>query len=217
MPIIAVKTLERLILYRRQLLALFSEGKRFVFSHDLAAISGSTSAKVRRDLMEIGYSGSTVRGYEIKSLIRSLGDFIDASKPLSVILVGAGDLGKAIISYFLERREKLVIAAAFDPDAGKTDGLIRGCPCFHTDRMQSFIRENDIQVAILAVPAGEARAAAAALAEAGITGILNYAPVRLELPDTVYVENRDMCMALEKTAFYARASRERVTMREGFS
>lgn len=217
MQLVAVKTLERLILYRRQLLTLRSEGHAFVFSHELAAISGSTSAKVRRDLMEIGYSGSTVKGYEITSLIESLSEFLDASTPLSVILVGVGGLGTAIISYFKERRKKLIIAAAFDANSNKSGSRVNGCPCYHIDRMRSFIREKDIQVAILAVPADQARATAAALAEAGITGILNYAPIRLELPDTVYVENRDMCLALEKTAFYARVSRDRLKLGEGFS
>ncbi|MBN2092771.1 redox-sensing transcriptional repressor Rex [candidate division KSB1 bacterium] len=201
---IPVKTLERLILYRRLLLTQHDGKSTNIFSHQLAKMTGFTSAQIRRDLMVIGYSGSPVRGYMVEELIKSLGEFIDATQKQGVALVGLGHLGRAILSYFQGRRPKLEIAASFDRQCQKIDQVVMGCRCYHIDDLENIVRDKNILVGIIAVPADEAQDVADRLVHAGIRGIVNFAPVKLELPPEVYVENRDMIMAVEKAAYYAR-------------
>ena len=198
------KTIERLILYRRLLMNLDSGEKTNIFSHELAKLTGFTSAQIRRDLMLIGYSGSPVKGYEIKKLFESLSDFIDAAEPQSVAIIGLGQLGRAIVNYFRGRRQKLEITVAFDKDPSKIGKIVNGVPCFSIDELAKILEEHNIHIAILAIPESEAQAMGERLAEAGVKGILNYAPIKLHLAETVYVENRDMIMAVEKVAYFAR-------------
>lgn len=200
---VSEKTIERLILYRRHLMGLKSTGTTSIFSHQLAVMTGFTSAQVRRDIMSIGYSGSPAHGYDLEKLFASLTDFIDAPGGQGVALVGLGHLGRAVLDYVQGRRPNLKIVLAFDTDPQKTNRVVQGCPCYHTNEMEKRITEKNIKVGIIAVPAMEGQEIAERLIAAGVRGILNYAPVKLELPPEVYVENRDMILALEKAAFFA--------------
>lgn len=200
------KTIERLILYRRLLLGLQGNGTNKIFSHQLAAMAGVTSAQLRKDMTPTGYYGSPVHGYDIKQLMDSISEIIDAPQMQNVALVGLGHLGRAVLDYFQGRRPKLQIIAAFDTDPGKINRVIHGCRCYHTDEMENVIKENNINVGILSVPVDEAQEIAERMVNAGIRGLLNYAPMRLSLPNDVYVENRDMIMAVEKAAYFARLS-----------
>ncbi len=201
---VSQKTIERLILYRRQLLGLNNKGTTSIFSHQLAVQTGFTSAQIRRDIMAIGYSGSPAHGYDLEKLLSSLNDFIDAPGGQGVALVGLGHLGRAVLDYFQGRRPNLKIMLAFDNDPQKVNRMAQGCPCYHTDELENRIIEQKVKVGIIAVPAIESQDLAERLVRAGVRGILNYAPVKLELPPEVYVENRDMILALEKAAFFAR-------------
>ena len=125
------KTVGRLSLYRRLLSNLLIEKKEeFIFSHQLARVAGVTAAQVRRDMMIIGYSGSPKRGYAIEELIESIGQFLDAPDLQAVALVGVGNLGRAILTYFAGRRPNLKIVAAFDNDPNKAGTVIGGCRCY---------------------------------------------------------------------------------------
>jgi len=200
------KTIERLILYRRLLLGLQGDEANKIFSHQLAAMAGVTSAQLRKDLTPTGYYGSPVHGYEITQLMNSISEIIDSPQMQNVVLVGLGHLGRAVLDYFQGRRPKLQIIAAFDTDPAKINRVIHGCRCYHTDEMEKVIRENNSITGILAVPVDEAQEIAERMINAGIRGFLNYAPMRLNLPNDVYVENRDMIMAVEKAAYFARES-----------
>lgn len=201
---VSEKSIERLILYRRLLLTLQGENKANIFSHQLASLTGFTSAQVRRDIMVIGYSGSPINGYDLKSLLESLGEFIDAPTCREVAIVGLGHVGHAILAYFHGRRPNLEITAAFDTDQEKVNRVIHGCRCYHTNDIEKIISSARIRVGIISVPADEAQAIADRLIDSGVKGILNYAPVKLHLPPDIYVENRDMIMSVEKAAYFAR-------------
>lgn len=198
------KTIGRLSLYRRLLHGLMADGVANTFSHQLAHLAGVTPAQVRRDLMAIGYSGTTKRGYEVPELVDSLGQFLDAANGQAAALVGVGNLGRAILAYFAGRRPHLSIVAAFDNDPYKVNRVIHGCHCYGLDDITRVVREQDIRVAVLTVPATVAQAVADMLVAAGVRGILNFAPVRLRVPPHTYVEDIDMTMSLEKVAFFAR-------------
>ncbi len=203
---ISEKTIERLIIYRGLLLNMASSEVKNIYSHQLATLTGFTSAQIRRDIMSIGYSGSPVRGYNIKSLINSLGEFIDGDTKQGVALVGMGHVGRAILDYLKGRRPKLDITATFDYDPAKVNRVIHGCISYHVSELEKVLREQNIIVGIIAVPAGEAQTVAERMVNAGIKGILNYAPVKLDLPPGIYVDNRDMTLAVEKVAYFARTA-----------
>jgi redox-sensing transcriptional repressor len=197
-------TVHRLILYRKMLKRLKEEGVINVFSYKLASLAGRTQALVRRDLMVVGYSGTPVHGYNIEELIKALNIYLDHPIKQEVALVGFGNLGRAIIDYCSGLNPKLIISAAFDINPNKINRVISGVPCFHIDNLESIIKQREIDVAILAIPSESAQKIADRLIRVGIHGFLNYTSERLQLPANVFVENRDMMMALEKAAFFAR-------------
>jgi len=202
---VSEKVVGRLTLYRRLLNEIAAEGTENVFSHELAARAKCTPAQVRRDLMSMSYSGSPVHGYTVRDLVAALNAFLDAPARQKVALVGVGNLGRALLAYFVERHPQFTIAAAFDCDMRKVDRITNGCPIYPASDLEQVLREEDIRIAVLAVPADVAQETALRLAKAGIKGVLNFAPVRLWVPAGVYLENLDMTMSLERVAFYARA------------
>jgi len=201
---ISQKTVGRLSLYRRLLNVLAVQGTKNVYSHQLAAMAGATAAQVRRDLMAVGYMGTSIRGYAVDELIKSLGTFLDDPQGQSAALVGIGNLGRAILSYFSGRRPNLSIVAAFDVDPGKVGRVINGCRSYPLDELETVARELDIRLGVLTVPAAAAQSVAESMVRAGIRGILNFAPAPLKMPTGVYVEDIDMTMSLEKVAYFAR-------------
>ncbi len=199
------KTVGRLSLYRRLLSNLLSDKKKeFVFSHQLAKTAGVTAAQVRRDMMVIGSNGSPKRGYAVRDLIESIGQFLDAPDVQAVALVGVGNLGRAILAHFAGRRPNLKIVAAFDNDPSKTGMVISGCRCYAMQDMPEVFEKKNITTAIVTVPANQAQGVADALATAGVWGLLNFAPVNLTVPASVYVEDMDITTSLERAAFFAR-------------
>lgn len=203
--VVSGKVVSRVSLYRRLLHAMRTAGKLTVYSHELAKAADSTAAQVRRDLMEIGCAGSTTTGYSVEALIAQIGAFLDVRGGQEVALVGLGHLGRAILDFFSGRHGNLRITAAFDNDSRKTGRVIHGCRCYPMEELAERLAAKDTCVAILAVPGGSAQSAAEALVKAGITGILNFAPVPLYVPRHVYVEDSDMTTSLEKVAFFAHA------------
>ena len=195
------KTIERLSQYRRILYNSINEGKQNIFSHELAQIVNLTPVQVRRDLMLIGYAGSQSKGYMIKDLINLIGKIIDSDTPQNITVVGMGNLGRAITSYFAGKRERLSIVAAFDNDTQKINRIITGIPCYHTNDIQKIIPKMDIRIAILTVAPQAAHEVAQLLINAGIIGILNYTSVPLTVPEGVHLEEYDIVTSLEKLAF----------------
>jgi len=204
---VAEKTVERLCLYRRLLIELRREGVRNVFSHVLGERLGLTAAQVRRDVMAVGYSGSTRRGYDVVGLGQAIGDYLDRPEGTRVVVVGLGNLGRALVAYFTGRREKLSVVAGFDSDPAKTERVLSGCRIYPMDELRRVADKEAAQVAMLAVPAAQAQAVAEFCVGAGIQGLLNFAPVRLRVPDHVYVLDVDLAVFLEKVAFFSGKAR----------
>ena len=203
------KTVERLSQYRRALFLILSKEKTHVFSHEIAQMLHITPVQVRRDLMLIGYSGNLRKGYDIKELIELIGKIIDTEKGQKVAVVGLGNLGKAIISYFRGKRTKLTIVAAFDVNTDKIGRVYNGVPCHHVDLLKEIIKQENISIGIITVPAEQAPAIAESLVLSGIKGILNFTPKPLNVSPYVYLEEYDMITSLEKVAFFAKKNDER--------
>lgn len=201
---IPVKTVERLVLYKRLLKDLQAKGENSLYSHQLAKLANNTPAQVRRDLMMIGYSGGTPRkGYQVEELIDRITSVLEETEEKKIILVGIGNLGRAILSYFSFQHPGLSIVAAFDNDENKTNRVIAGCRCFHLRELEEKVKETGATIGVITVPAQHAQAAADIMVDAGIKGILNFAPVPLKLPEGVFNDRIDISMALEKIAYFA--------------
>jgi redox-sensing transcriptional repressor len=206
---ISTRSVERLSIYRRALLQGRQDFGPSVYSHQLAQACQLTAAQVRRDLMAIGYSGNPNSGYDVKRLLTSLASFLDPQEMRAVAIVGMGYLGRAIAAFIVNRAHKIDLAAAFDVDLDKIGLSFSGVHCYSVRQMTEILEEKSIDVAIITVPAEQAQHVAEQLVAAGVTGILNFAPVCLRLHERIYVENIDMTVALAKVAFFARAGQQR--------
>jgi redox-sensing transcriptional repressor len=207
---ISSRTISRLSLYRRLLADFSAAGSaERVYSHELAHHAGVSAAQVRRDIMALGYSGTPNTGYDIRALGENIAAHIDAPAGQQVCLVGIGNLGKAILSYFSSgKRARLKVVAAFDSVPDKTSRVLYGCRCYLVEQMAAVIRQEQITVGIIAVPATAAQETADRLVAAGVSGILNFAPIPIKVPFHVYSENVDITIKLETVAFFARRSRK---------
>lgn len=201
---ISDKAIGRLSLYRRLLSELLENGNSHVFSHELAVLAGCTPAQVRRDIMNLGVVGSPAKGYDIQKLIEGINSILDSDEPQKVALAGVGNLGRAILAYLSGRTSQFIITAAFDSDPTKVNRVIHGCRCYPVDELVDIVREENIQVGIVAVPASEAQKVVNEFCRGGVLGLMNFAPVRVRVPVGVYVENLDVMAALERVAFFAR-------------
>ncbi|MFW6224754.1 MAG: redox-sensing transcriptional repressor Rex [Bacteroidota bacterium] len=198
------KTVERLSGFRRTLLNCLKEGKTHIYSHELAKIHNITAVQVRRDIMFIGYSTSQKKGYDIKALVEKIGEVLDKAEDQNVGVVGMGNLGKAVTGYFVGKRPKLKLIAAFDIDPKKFNRVISGIKCYPFENLEQIVKEQNIAIVLLAVPPDSAQQVAEKLAVCGIKGILNFTSVPLNLPPNVYIEEYDMITSLEKVAYFVK-------------
>jgi redox-sensing transcriptional repressor len=201
------KTVERLSEYRRTLLGCLAENKNYIFSHDLAALLHITAVQVRRDLMLIGYSSVLRKGYDVRELIDTIGKIIDSDEGLNVAIVGIGNLGRAVTSYFRGKRSKLNMVASFDNDPQKVNKVISGVKCYHIQDMEKMIAELNIKIAILSVPADYARSTCEEVVRYGIKGILNFTTISLNVPSGIYLEEYDMITSIEKVAYFVKENK----------
>jgi len=204
--LVSEKTIGRLSLYRRLLAGLLAENRQNIYSHELASLAGGTAPQVRRDLMAIGYSGSPAKGYEVADLAESINGFMDNPDGTRGVIVGAGNLGRAIMAYFEGRRPKLEIVAAFDNDPKKIGSEICNCPCYDIANLKTVVGEMNICLGVITVPVDTAQEVGDKLVNAGVTGILNFAPIRLHLPPGVYVEDVDLTTSMEKVAYFVQSN-----------
>jgi len=194
-------TVERLSLYRRVLLNFPIQEKPNIHSHQLAHLLKINPAHVRRDLMLIGFTGDIHKGYNIQSLIISIGRAIDCVHVQKVAFVGIGDLGRAVADYFNHQDAKLKVAATFRINDEPTVQF-QDVKCYNISRMKNIIRKEKIELCVLAVPASFAEDISKVVIDSGVKGILNFTSVHLKVPDSIYIEHYDMISKLEKLAYF---------------
>ena len=198
------RTVARLSEYRRILLDCLAKGQTHIFSHELANLNHITAVQVRRDMMLMGFTSMQRKGYDIKELIRSIGDLIDTPDGLNVAVVGVGNLGQAITRYFRGKRSKLNIVANFDSDKDKIGKIIGGVKCYPISETESVIPKLNVSIAVLTVPPEFARSISEDLVKHGIKGILNFTTTPLNMPQDVHLEEFDMITSIEKVAYFVK-------------
>lgn len=191
----------RLSLYLRELQHLVRDGHETTSSTQLGKVLGFTDAQVRKDLAYFGQFGYPGIGYRCDELIREIRRILGTHRSWPVALVGAGNLGRALLGYKGFEQQGFRVVAAFDVDPSKVGGDIDGVPIYHFDALASVVRDNAIKLAIVAVPAAGAQGVAEKLVAAGIEGVLNFAPVTLSLPEAVQTVGVDLAIELEQLSF----------------
>ncbi len=202
------KTIERLSEYRRTLLSCHKQGITHIFSHVLAGIHGITAVQVRRDLMLIGFSSDTKKGYDVKVLIDFISSILDSESTMNIGVIGMGHLGQAITKYFNSKGLKLKITAAFDIDPQKVGHSIDDIPVYNMEEFESRVGELGINIIILSSPTRAASELVVPIINAGIKGVLNFTSKPLNFPRGIVVENYDITTLLEKVAYFVKENEE---------
>lgn len=198
---VSYPTIGRLSVYLRLLMELSGQGVETVSSEDLASRSGTTAAQVRKDLSLFGSFGKRGLGYMVEDLKSRLRQILGLERQWSVALVGAGRIGSALFGYDNFRRQGFIIDAVFDADPEKVGQRWNGLVVEPDSAMEEVVAERAIEIAVIAVPAQSAQRVVDRLVAAGVRGILNFAPTRLEVPDHVEVKTVDMALEMEGLSY----------------
>lgn len=196
-------TVRRLSLYLRELEALLERDQPTISSKQLGDMLGLTDAQVRKDLAYFGQLGHPGIGYRVEELVEELRKILGTDKPWNTLIVGAGNIGRALFHYGRFQRKGFHIVAIFDADPTVIGTNVAGHRVRPMGDLPKLVKQRQIKLAIIAVPAEAAQTVADQLIVAGVVGILNFAPVRLDVHDAVSVGDVDLSVALEQLAFQA--------------
>ena len=194
--------ISRLPGYLQALNQMANEGMHTVSSKTLAERLGSTAAQIRKDLSIFGGFGKQGTGYSVFHLIEQLQLILNLDRIWRVALVGAGDLGRALVRYQGFANRGIEIALVFDNHPNVVGTQVGTVMVRHVDTMGADIRGMAIKIAIFTVPGEAAQSTADSLLKAGVKAILNYAPVTLKLPQDVHVQHIDPVLQLQRMMYY---------------
>lgn len=192
----------RLPVYLRALSRLAQEGNEVTSSHELGKRLGISSAQIRKDLSHFGGFGKQGTGYQIAYLEEKLKQVLKVDQEWEVALIGAGDLGRAVAHYKGFSERGFVITCAFDTDPKKINQDLGGFHVQPMEEMEATLRQHNIKIAMLTVPAESAQDVADKLIKAGVRAILNYAPINLNVPEEVRVQYIDPVVHMQRMTFY---------------
>ncbi len=198
------KTIYRLSIYQRCLQMLRGNGIETVSSEALAKAAGVKSSQLRKDLACFGNFGTRGLGYNVETLYATIGDTLGTTHLQPVILIGVGNLGSALLRYSGFNKEGFEIVAAFDLRPENVRGTAVRVPVLPAASVAAFVAGHAVKLAILAVPAAVAQQVVNELVAAGVQAILNFAPVVLEVPENVVVNNVDLAVELENLSYFIR-------------
>src|SRR6202167_5708881 len=203
-------TVARLPVYLRALYGLSERGVSTVASEELAAVAGVNSAKLRKDLSHLGSYGIRGVGYDVDYLVYQVSRTLGLNQDWPVVIVGAGNLGRALANYggFVSRG--LTIFALLDSDPAIVGSSSARLTVRHVDELEALVAREKVAIGVIATPAGSAQGVCDRLVAAGVTSILNFAPLVLNVPEGVDVRKVDLSIELQILAFHAqRRSAER--------
>ncbi|MBI9103310.1 MAG: redox-sensing transcriptional repressor Rex [Spirochaetales bacterium] len=189
-------TIRRIPSYLRLLYEYRKEGREWISATDIAERLSLKPIQVRKDMAFTGITGKPKKGFVVSDLIDSIRGFLGWDMMSDTVIVGSGALGSALIGYSGFSEHGLNIIGAFDNDEAKIGSLIHGHKVYDLKDIASVIKDNDVTIGIITVPAQAAQSVADKLVEAGIKGIWNFSPVKLRVPECVIVEKEDLSSGL---------------------
>ena len=190
--LIPIPTVKRLPSYLRLLRQAKEEGERFISATKLASEVSLKPIQVRKDIASTGIEGRPRVGFELDELISRITHVLGWDNAAEALIVGAGNLGSALASYGGFEAYGLKISAIFDKDIRKIGTRTGHLTVLPLEKINQYIAENRISIAVIAVPASQAQAVADMLVKCGIRGIWNFAPVNLKLPEDVVMQRTDL-------------------------
>ncbi len=198
----------RLPIYLRVLNHLLAEGRQITSSQELGDRLGISSAQIRKDLSHFGEFGKQGTGYNVAYLREQLRRILHVDREWRMVLIGVGDLGQALLHYQRFDEHGFHIVAVFDNDPAKIGTVIAGRRVHGMDELADIVREQQIEIGILAVPPAAAKEVAARLIELGVKSLLNYAPITLTVPPDVRVQYVDPVAQLQHMTYYRGAEND---------
>ncbi len=192
----------RLPIYLRALATMEGNGQQYTSSQEMALALGISAAQIRKDLSHFGEFGKQGTGYSVKSLQERLRRILKLERDWGVVIIGAGKIGSAVASYSGFEHRGFRVRAVFDSAPEKIGTRIGLYEIKDVQDLAAFVKDNDVHLAMIAVPAAYAQAVADQAVAAGITAILNYAPTNLNVPEQVRVEHIDPVLHLQHMTYY---------------
>ena len=193
---ISMAVIRRLPKYHRYLGDLLDKDVQRISSKELSDIIGFTASQIRQDLNNFGGFGQQGYGYNVEALHKEIGNILGLNKIYKSVLIGAGNLGQAIANYAGFRKSGFEIKALFDANPRMIGLKIKDFEVLDSENLESFVKENDIDIAILCIPKNGAQDIVDRLVKVGVKGIWNFAPIDLEVPKGVIVENVNLTESL---------------------
>lgn len=195
--------IRRLPLYARELGLLEAEGRAYVSSEELGNRLDVMPAQIRKDLSYFGRFGKQGQGYDVRDLRRRLREILGLNgRQRPMVLVGVGQLGRAVLDYPGFPAQGFHVARAFDSDPAVIGSVIAGVPIEDIAGLPAYLSEHRTPLAIVAVPADAARGVVETLVAGGVNAILSYAPIAVAVPEGVQLRQIDPVMELQSMAYY---------------
>lgn len=198
---ISQAVISRLPRYFRYLGELKDEGVERISSQDLSALMKVTASQIRQDLNNFGGFGQQGYGYNVEYLYHEIGKILGLDRQHNFIIIGAGNLGRALGNYINFERRGFMLRGMFDRNPNLVGGRIRGVQVMPMEEMERFIRDNDIDIAVLTLPKASAVPIVERLVETDIRAIWNFAHVDLVVPERIQVENVHLSDSLMKLSY----------------
>ena len=195
-------TIDRLPLYFRTLRLVQDEGRDIISSDELGRRLGITPEQIRKDLASFGQFGKKGVGYYVNELKHNVGNILGLDNHWNIAVVGIGHLGAALANYqnFVALGFNLV--ALFDQDPHVIGTVVNHVKVEDSRRIKEIVRQRKIHIGIIAVPAAFAQGVADELVEAGVQGIWNFAPIKMQVPETMHIVNEDLSIGLSSLSYY---------------
>ncbi len=202
------KNIQRIIQYRMCLLRFQNLGFERIFSYTLAQEIGVSPEQVRKDFSQFHLRGNKKAGYLIQDILDQINELLHKEDIHKIIMAGLGNIGKALIQYKGFAKRNMQLVAGFDINPAK---LKKNCriPAFHPDKIPEVVKKEQVRIGIIAVPEQAAQEVCNIMVDAGIKGILNFAPVILKAPSDVVVQNISVCAELEALIYVTRKNEEK--------
>ena len=194
--------IDRLPVYGRALALLQRQGREVVNSQELGERLGVPPAQIRKDLSYFGRFGKQGRGYNVARLLEELNQILGLTREWAMVLVGVGQLGRAIIGYDGFAPQGFRIIAAFDDDPNTVGTLVNGQTIRSVSTLRETLEQNKADIGIVAVPGASAQRVIDNLVDCGVKAILNYAPIAAQAPPHVRIKDIDPALALHSMTFY---------------
>ncbi|MDO4383304.1 MAG: redox-sensing transcriptional repressor Rex [Eubacteriales bacterium] len=193
--------IRRLPRYRRYLAELRNQGVKKISSNELSELIGYTASQIRQDLNTFGGFGQQGYGYSVEHLYTEINKILGLDREYKTVVVGVGHLGQAITNHILHHKFGFSIVGLFDVNPTVVGLAINGVQVQHSSELEQYVRDNDIDIGIICCGRENAQEVADTLIRGGVKGLWNFAPIDLDIPDNIAIEDVHLSESLHTLSF----------------